>query len=117
MDNRKRDEKNTFVAKREKKNDVIAVQDENSAEWKSSKGSCPRCGSKNKVKLEDRRYTCGYSEDRIGKRRIRQEEIKILAGRKNTILAEAGTALIGRACSVGLSLVFRNKKPIAKNVG
>jgi hypothetical protein len=35
--NKKRDEKNKFVAKIGKENDVIAVQDENIAEWKSSK--------------------------------------------------------------------------------
>ncbi|MDR2150929.1 MAG: hypothetical protein LBO67_09035, partial [Spirochaetaceae bacterium] len=37
INNRKRDEKNKFVAKIWKENDVIAVQDENIAEWKLSK--------------------------------------------------------------------------------
>jgi putative transposase len=127
--NKKRDEKNKFVAKIWQENDVIAVQDENIAGWKASKMKgwgrrihhsimggimrdirnlsqtvivdrwfastqiCPRCGIKNKLTLEDRRYTCGcgYSEERDRKaaRSILQEGIKILAGRKNTMLAEA----------------------------
>ncbi|MDR2149671.1 MAG: hypothetical protein LBO67_02390 [Spirochaetaceae bacterium] len=93
--NKKRDEKNKFVTKIGKENDVIAVQDENIAEGKSSKmkgwgkriqhsimggimrdrgklsqtviverrfaatQNCPECGSKNKLMLEERRYTCG----------------------------------------------------------
>ncbi|MDR2150648.1 MAG: transposase [Spirochaetaceae bacterium] len=37
IDNKKRDEKNKFVAKIWQENDVIAVQDENITGWKSSK--------------------------------------------------------------------------------
>ncbi|MDR2149940.1 MAG: transposase [Spirochaetaceae bacterium] len=70
-----------------KENGVIAVQNKHIAGWKLSKmnerhpktvsnghvdrwsastQNCPECGSKNKLTLEDRRYTCdcGYSEKR-----------------------------------------------------
>jgi ribosomal protein S27AE len=65
---------------REKLSQTVIVD-----KWFASTQNCPRCGIKNKLTLEDRRYTCGcgYSEEREGKaaHSILQEGIKILAGR------------------------------------